>query len=431
MGFDRSGLEAGLSPSQIRTTVCVAGGGPAGMMLGLLFARSGINVIVLEKHADFFRDFRGDTVHPSTLEILEDLGLIEKFFERPHQKLRRMVMRFGGEKLIIGDFTKLKTPYPYIALIPQWDFLDLLAKEAKRYPTFRLIMQAKVTDLIEEDGRICGVRAVTPDQELEIRSELVIGADGRHSTVREAARLLVDEIGAPIDVLWMRISREPTDPSQLYAVFDRGEALVMIDRDQYFQCGFLIEKGSLDRLKEKGLSSFRQRVLHLAPFLENRVEELKSWDDIKLLSVRINRLQQWWRPGLLCIGDSAHAMSPVGGIGINLAIQDAVAAANILTEPILSGTLNVNHFKAVQRRRTLPVVITQKFQEFVQSRIIGQALAAKDHAKAPWFLRVCNRWPLLRRVLAWWIGFGVRPERVQVRQREFIRASRQVSADLR
>lgn len=431
MGHGGSSLETDLPSRQLRTTVCVAGGGPAGMMAGLLFARSGIDVIVLEKHADFFRDFRGDTVHPSTLEILEDLGLIEKFFARPHQKLKRMVTRFGGEKLIIGDFTRLRTPYPYIALIPQWDFLDLLAKEAKTYPSFQLIMQAKVVDLIEENGRICGVRAVTSNGELDIRSELVIGADGRHSVVRELARLEGDEIGSPIDVLWMRISRESTDPNQLYAVFDRGEALVMIDRDEYFQCGFLIEKGSLERIKEKGLESFRQRILDLAPFLENRVEELKSWDDIKLLTVKINRLRKWWRPGLLCIGDSAHAMSPVGGVGINLAIQDAVAAANILTEPLLAGRLSIDHLSAVQKRRTLPVVLTQKFQEFVQSRVIGHVLADEGRTKPPWFLRLFNRWPFLRRILAWWIGFGVRPERVLIPPRGIIRVSPQVSADLR
>ncbi len=428
--MDDGGSERERPVRRLRATVCVAGGGPAGMMAGLLFARAGIDVIVLEKHADFLRDFRGDTVHPSTLEVLEDLGLVERFFERPHQKIKRVRVRFGGETFIVGDFTKLRTRYPYIALIPQWDFLDLLAKEAKTYPSFELLMPAKVTDLIEADGRVRGVRALTSGEELEIRSELVIGADGRHSTVRGRARLLVNEIGAPIDVLWMRLSREPSDPSQLYGIFDRGEALVMIDRGQYFQCGYLIEKGALERIRKKGLPWFQERILSLAPFLGSRVAELKSWDDIKLLNVQINRLRRWWRPGLLCIGDAAHAMSPVGGVGVNLAIQDAVAAANILIDPLLKGELSARHLRAVQKRRTLPVVLTQKFQEIAQRKVIGHALSVQQRAPAPWFFRVLNRWPALRRLPAWWIGFGVRPERVRARRPDFIRASPQVSAGL-
>jgi 2-polyprenyl-6-methoxyphenol hydroxylase-like FAD-dependent oxidoreductase len=316
----------------MRTRCCIAGGGPAGMMLGFLLARMGVDVVVLEKHADFLRDFRGDTIHPSTLEVMYELGIVEDFLRRPHQEVRQLKGQIGNETIAVADFTHLPTHCKFLGLMPQWDFLDFIVEQARRYPSFHLKMQAEVTGLLEEGGRVVGVRARTPEGTLEVRADLTIGADGRHSVVRERAGLSVLNLGAPMDVLWMRVSRQPTDPGQTFGRFDTGRILVFLNREDFWQVAYVIPKGKADEMRQQGLPAFRQELVRLAPFLESRVEELRDWDDIKLLTVAVDRLRRWFRPGLLCIGDAAHAMSPIGGVGINLAIQDAVATANILGE---------------------------------------------------------------------------------------------------
>jgi len=319
--------------STVTTKCCIAGGGPAGMMLGFLLARAGVDVVVLEKHADFFRDFRGDTIHPSTLELMYELGLLDEFLMLPHQKLDRLAVQVGEERVRMIDLTHLPTHCKYIALMPQWDFLNFLAAHGKRYKGFDLRMQADATGLIEEGGRVVGLRARTPDGELTIRADLVVGADGRHSTVRAAAGFKSDDYGAPMDVLWFRLPRKETDETETFGHIEAGAMMIMLNRGDYWQCAFVIPKGGIDRVQADGLDAFRKRVVMMSPFLADRASELRSWDDIKLLTVTVDRLRQWWWPGLLCIGDAAHAMSPIGGVGINLAIQDAVAAANRLAAP--------------------------------------------------------------------------------------------------
>src|SRR5450631_71537 len=306
-------------------------------MLAFLLARMGVDVVVLEKHADFLRDFRGDTIHPSTLEIMHELGILTEFLKRPHQEILELAGQIGNETVTIADFTHLPTYCKFLALMPQWDFLNFITEQARRYPTFRLMMQAEVTDLIEENGAIAGVRANTQDGPLEVRASLTVGADGRRSVVRTRANLEVLDLGAPMDVMWMRISRHPDDPAQTFGHVDRGKILVMLNREDYWQCAFVIPKGAADEVRKKGLESFREEIATLEPFLRDRVQELRDWKDVSLLTVAVDRLSHWSRPGLLCIGDAAHAMSPIGGVGINLAIQDAVAAANILWEPLRSG----------------------------------------------------------------------------------------------
>src|SRR5262245_762981 len=292
------------------------------MMLGFLLARVGVDVVVLEKHSDFLRDFRGDTIHPSTLELMYELGILEDLLRRPHQKVRELGGQIGPEFVTIADFSHLPTHCKFIALMPQWDFLDFLAEHAGRYPAFRLKMETEAIDLLEEDGRIVGVRAKTPDGPLDIRADLTVGADGRHSIVREKAKLQVDELGAPMDVLWFRISRRPDDGEQTLGRIIRGKMMVMLNRDNYWQCAYLIRKGEFDRIKQTEFAAFWSDIVAVAPFLHDRMDELEGWDQIKLLTVKVDRLRQWYRPGLLCIGDAAHAMSPIGGVGINLAIQD-------------------------------------------------------------------------------------------------------------
>ncbi len=319
-------------PTKTVTTACaIAGGGPAGMMLGFLLARAGVDVLVLEKHADFLRDFRGDTIHPSTLQVMAELGLLDEFLKRPHQEVRELSADIGGERVTIADFSHLPTRCPFVAFMPQWDFLNFLAEQAKRYPTFHLKMQAEVTDLIFDGDRVAGLRAKTPQGELAVRADLVVGADGRHSTVRALAGLKVEDKGAPMDVLWLRLSKRKDDGAESLGRIDAGRLFVMLDRGDYWQCAFVIPKGGFDELRRRGLPAFRAAIAELKPSLADRVTELQSWDDVKLLTVTVDRLKRWYRPGLLCIGDAAHAMSPVGGVGINLAIQDAVAAANILS----------------------------------------------------------------------------------------------------
>ncbi|HJT75605.1 MAG TPA: FAD-dependent oxidoreductase [Gemmataceae bacterium] len=400
-------------PTPIQVRCCVAGGGPAGMMLGFLFARAGVGVLVLEKHGDFLRDFRGDTVHPSTLRVMHELGLLDDFLRRPHQEARQLTGYVGGESVVVADFSHLPAPCPFIAFMPQWDFLEFLADHARRYPAFHLRMRATVTDLLEDGDRVVGLRAETPEGPLEVRAALVVGADGRHSTVRARAGLKVQDVGAPMDVLWMRLPRRPGDPDQPAGRFDRGRILVMIDREDYWQCGFVIPKGTLDEIRREGLESFRASIAAIAPFVADRVDELRSWDDIKLLTVVVDRLRTWYRPGLLCIGDAAHAMSPVGGVGINLAVQDAVAAANILAVPLREDRVTINDLRRVQRRRELPTRLTQRFQVFVQDRVIRRVLAGRKQLALPLPVRLLRRFPLLRRLPARLIGMGFRPEHVR------------------
>ncbi len=396
---------------------CIVGGGPAGMMAGLLLARAGVEVLVAEKHKDFLRDFRGDTIHPSTLDILHELKIADLFLKLPHQKARTMGFHVGEEFLPLVDFSQLELRYPFVAFLPQWDFLNFLAREAARFAPFNLIMEAEATDLIEESGRIAGVCIDTPGGKIEIRAELVIAADGRDSVLREKADLQVQKLGAPIDVLWFRLSRKPDDPADFAGYLGAGEALVAIDRGDYWQCGLIIGKGGFDAIRERGLPKFRSEVATLAPFLRGRATELKSWDDVKLLRVAVDRLVQWYRPGFLCIGDAAHAMSPVGGIGINLAIQDAVAASNFIAVPLRDGYMSTEHLRAVQHRRELPTRITQMIQVFVQNRVLRSVLQAQDEARAPWPLRLVTRLPWVRRRIAEFVALGVRPEHVETRAR--------------
>jgi 2-polyprenyl-6-methoxyphenol hydroxylase-like FAD-dependent oxidoreductase len=397
----------------LETTCCIAGGGPAGMMLGFLLARAGVDVVVLEKHADFLRDFRGDTVHPSTLDVIAELGLLDEFLKRPHQEVRELTGVIGGTPVTVADFSHLGTRCKFIALMPQWDFLNFLADHAKRYPPFDLRMQAEVTDLIEEGGAIRGVRATTPDGPLEIRAQLVVGADGRHSVVRERAGFAVQDLGAPIDVLWMRLPRKPDDAGAALGRFEAGHILVMLDRGDYWQCAYVIEKGGFEELKQRGLDALREGIVAVAPMLRDRIDALSDWDQVKLLTVSVDRLRRWHRTGLLCIGDSAHAMSPIGGVGINLAIQDAVATANLLFEPLRARTLVDGDLARVQRRRLLPVRLIQAMQVFVQDRIIRRVLGSKTAVtKLPFPLRLMQRFPALRRIPARVVGVGFRPEHV-------------------
>jgi len=407
------------APETLAVRCCIVGGGPAGMMLGLMLARAGVEVIVLEKHADFFRDFRGDTIHPSTLEVVHELGLLDDFLTRPHQELRLLRGWIGDEMIPVADFSRLPTRCKFIALMPQWDFLDFLTQHARKYPNFRLRMQAEVTDLIEQGGRVAGVRAQTSAGALEVRADLVVGADGRHSTVREKAGLQTIDLGAPMDVLWMRLSQRPRDPKESMGRFDPGHVFVMIDRGDYWQCAFVIPKGGFADVKARGLDAFRAEVARLAPFLRDRVGEIADWDHVKLLTVAVNRVREWYRPGLLCIGDAAHAMSPIGGIGINLAVQDAVAAGNILAEPLRRGPAAVDRLRAVQRRRELPTRITQRAQVIIQNRIIGRVLTTQAKAfPLPLPLRLLRVWPFLRRIPARLVGLGVQPEHVDKHLRE-------------
>ena len=396
----------------IETRCCVAGGGPAGMMLGFLLARAGVDVVVLEKHADFFRDFRGDTVHPSTLEIMYELGLLDAFLKIPHQKVERLSIQVGAERLNIIDLTHLPSHCKYVALMPQWDFLNFLADHGKRYKTFGLHMNTEAVDLIEQNGRIAGVRATTPNGTLSIRADLVVGCDGRHSTIRAKAGLESDDYGAPMDVLWFRISRKDADGVEMFGHIEAGRMMVMLDRGDYWQCAYVIPKGGIDRIKAQGLDAFRQRVVAMTPDFADRIGELKSFDDIKLLTVTVDRLRQWWRPGLICIGDAAHAMSPIGGVGVNLAVQDAVAAANQLAAPLKARTISGDDLRAIEQRRSFPVRATQRLQLTMQNQIIAPALAGTARPKPPLLFKLLNAFPPLRRIPARLLGLGFRPEHV-------------------
>ena len=392
----------------------VAGGGPAGMMLGLLLARAGVNVVVLEKHADFLRDFRGDTIHPSTLELLHELGILEAFLARPHQEARTLTGRVAGEPVMIADFSHLPTRCKFIALMPQWDFLDFIGAEARRFPAFRLIMQAEVTGLLENAGRVSGVTTKTPDGPLDITADLVVGADGRHSVVRERAGLAADDFGAPIDALWMRMSRRPDDPSQILGNIEMGHVFVMLDRGDYWQCAYVIPKDGFTEIQRRGIDAFRHSIAAIVPFLGDRVGELREWGDIKLLTVVVDRLRRWYRPGLLCIGDAAHAMSPIGGVGVNLAVQDAVAAANILSGPLLRGACGESDLARVQKRRELPTRVIQRIQLLAQDLFLKRTLEGRVARKMPWPLKLLQRFPVLRRIPARLVGIGIRPEHIEV-----------------
>jgi len=402
----------GAKARTLSTTCCIVGGGPAGIMLGYLLARAGVEVVVLEKHADFLRDFRGDTIHPSTLQVMEELGLLKDLLRRPHNPVSKLQVQVGDTPITIANFSFLPPDRDFIAMMPQWDFLDFLAAAARHYPSFHLVMQANVTGLIEEGGRVAGVRATTPDGPLDVRARLTVGCDGRHSAVRDKAGLTVEDIGAPIDVFWMRISRLPGDPTSGGRI-GAGSFFAMLDRSDYFQLAYVIPKGSSERVMQAGLPAFRQTVAKALPFLAGRVGELKSWDDVKLLTVTIDRLRKWYRPGLLCIGDAAHAMSPVGGVGINLAIQDAVATANLLWKPLKDGTLSEADLARVQKRREFPVRVTQRFQVLAQNNIVRPVLASTKPPSPNWVLRLIDRWPLLQQLPARLVGVGVRPEHVR------------------
>ena len=401
-------------PETLRTRCCITGGGPAGIMLGFLLARMAVDVIVLEKHADFLRDFRGDTIHPSTLEIMYELGILDEFLKRPHQEVRHLAGQIGSETVTIADFSHLPTHCKFVGLMPQWDFLNFIVEQAKSYPGFHLKMQAEATDLLQENGGVVGVLAKTPSGTLEVRADLTIGADGRHSLVRDRAGLEVLNLGAPMDVLWMRLSRKPTDPGQTLGRFDTGRILVLLNREDYWQVAYVIPKGTADELKQRGLPAFREELARLAPFLRDSVGELTDWDgQIKLLTVAVDRLKQWSRPGLLCIGDAAHAMSPIGGVGINLAIQDAVATANMLGEKLRQGTVNQDALQAVQRRRTFPTRATQRLQLIVQNNAIKRVLSSSKPLSPPWPVKLIGRWPVLQRIPARLLGLGFRPEHVK------------------
>ncbi len=405
----------------LNTRCCIAGGGPAGMMLGLLLARAGVDVLVLEKHADFLRDFRGDTVHPSTLQVMHELGLLDRFLARPHDAVQVLRATIGDSDVAIADFSRIPAHCRFIAMVPQWEFLDFLRDEAEAFSSFGLMQNAEVTGVLQTRGRVTGVAVSTPAGERQVMADLVIGADGRRSVVRQSAGLRVRDLGAPIDVLWMRLPRLPSDGSSTGGRIGRGLFLAMINRGSYWQCAYVIPKGGLEALRARGLQAFHTDLVRLVPAFADRVGQLASWDDIKLLTVTVDRLEQWWRPGLLCLGDAAHAMSPLGGVGINLAIQDAVAAANLLAGPLADAEVSAEALTSllaqVQKRRLLPARITQAVQVAIQNRVLAPVLAGASAGDdtplaVPWPLRLINRFPALLALPAYAVGIGVRPEHV-------------------
>ncbi|MEO6835657.1 MAG: FAD-dependent oxidoreductase [Candidatus Tumulicola sp.] len=397
----------------LRVQACVVGGGPAGMMLGLLLARAGVDVVVLEKHADFLRDFRGDTIHPSTLDVMDELGMLDDFLKQPHQKVTQLAGKLGEATVTVADFTHLPTRCKFLAFMPQWEFLNFLAERARRFPTFALRMRARVDEVLWDGERVAGVRAETPDGPLEVRAGITFAADGRDSIVRDQARLDVVEVGAPMDVLWLRLSKLPDDPHDTFGYIRDGRILALIDRGDYWQCAYVIPKGTLARLQSDGLEAFRQEIRRTVPFIGGRADELLGWEDVRLLIVRVNRLRRWYRPGLLCIGDAAHAMSPIGGVGINLAIQDAVASANILGPRLLHDAVRSQDLHRVQRRREFAAKTTQMLQVLLQQHVIGRVLSSERSPLLNALPAVARHLPFLSRIPARLVGLGLRREHVK------------------
>jgi 2-polyprenyl-6-methoxyphenol hydroxylase-like FAD-dependent oxidoreductase len=398
----------------LKVQCCIAGGGPAGMMLGYLLGRAGVSCVVLEKHADFLRDFRGDTVHPSTLQLMHELDLLQEFLKLPHSEIHVLSVDIGRRSFRVAEFARVPTHCKFIALMPQWDFLNFLARKGQRFTSLRTIMSGQVTDLIEASGRVTGVKADTPDEPLEVSADLVVGCDGRGSTVRAAADLPLHDLGSPIDVLWFRLSKKASDPDQVLGHLGQNSMIVTISRNDYWQCAYVIAKGGIERVHASGLEAFKRAVSDGAPFLSDRLNEIKSFDEVKLLNVSVNRLSTWSRPGVLCIGDAAHAMSPIGGVGINLAIQDAVATANLLAAKLKAGTLRDDDLDGVRRRRLLPVKLIQSGQVAIQNRLLQPIVSGKAQPlKVPWIVKLLDRNAWLRRWPAQIIGIGVRPEHVR------------------
>lgn len=389
------------------------------MMLGYLLARAGVDVVVLEKHTDFLRDFRGDTIHPSTLQVMQELGLLDAFLSRPHDKARRVRVSISGADAVVADFSGLRTACKYIAMMPQWEFLDFLRDHAETWPNFRLLLGAEAVDVVKEGGHIRGVQVETQGDRMAIMADLVIGADGRRSRLRDAAGLRARNLGAPIDVLWMRLPVMPGDPVESGGHVSTGHFLAMIYRGDYWQCAYVIPKGGIEAVQARGLDAFRAEIASVAPWLAGRTQAIRGWDDVKLLSVTVDRLERWWTPGLLCIGDAAHAMSPIGGVGINLAIQDAVASANILAAPLADPGVTAERLTPllaqVERRRLFPTRVTQAAQLAIQNRLLTPVLEGERQGPlgTPWPVRMLNRWPALRVVPAYAVGIGVRPEHVR------------------
>ncbi len=400
--------------ADLSTRCVIAGGGPAGILLGYLLARVGIDIVVLEKWPDFFRDFRGDTIHPSTMEILRELGLLDEFLALPHSEMTRMTLRFGGTEATVADLRQLKGVKPFIAFIPQWDFLTFLAGKARTYRNFRLLMETEATDLIWEDGGAVGVRAAGPDGAFAIRADLVVGADGRHSTMREKGGFLVENLGVPIDVLWFRVKRSGADDKQSLGYLDRGAALVMLDRHDYWQCGLIIEKGKYEEIKAAGLDAFRRKIADLGKLTDAQVAELDSWDKVKFLSITVDHALAWAKDGVVLIGDAAHAMSPLGGVGINYAIQDAVAAANLLVPAFRAGPPPLSVLKGIQARREAPTRKMQRLQVYMQDHALSPLLRTEQKLRVPWFFKLFSWFPPLRRIPAHIIGIGFLPEHVSL-----------------
>jgi 2-polyprenyl-6-methoxyphenol hydroxylase-like FAD-dependent oxidoreductase len=396
----------------LHTQCCIAGGGPAGVMLGYLLARAGVDVIVLEKHADFLRDFRGDTIHPSTLEMLYDLGLLDEFLKLPHQNMPHVDMVIDGQRVEIADFSHLSVHCKYIAFMPQWDFLNFMAAQGKKYPGFHLYQNAEVTGLITTGDKVTGLKVKAPTEDWQVHADLVIGADGRSSTVRRQAGLEVQEFGVPIDVLWLHIPKTQDMTEIALGYFTGDKMMILIDRDEYFQCGYIIPKGKFDDMKARGLEAFRADMISLAPFLAPFVSAITDWSEVQLLTVQINRLKTWYREGLLCIGDAAHAMSPAGGVGINLAIQDAVATANILADALRQNRVTTQLLAQVQQRREMPARRIQSLQVFVHNQIINPMNAQRTARRIMIPMLLFKYLPILRRIPAYYIGMGFRPEHV-------------------
>lgn len=401
-----------METDRVRTRCCIVGGGPAGIMAGYLLARGGVDVVVLEKHGDFLRDFRGDTIHPSTLQLMHELGLLEKFLQRPHSEVASLEGIVGDDEFHMADFSHLPTRCKYIAFMPQWEFLDFLSQEARRFPRFHLRMNARASGLLHSDGVVTGVTGEDTNGPFEISADLVIAADGRSSDIRRAADLQVEDLGAPMDVLWLRLSKQPGDGAATLGRISAGALFIMLDRGDYWQCALVIRKGSAGDVKAKGLDALRGLLARASALPKSRFDEVTGVDDAKLLTVTVDRLTQWAKPGLLCIGDCAHAMSPVGGVGINLAIQDAVAAANILAVPLRAGAVDLATLNKVQARRMFPTRATQALQIAIQKRVIAPTLAATQTPRLPAALKLFNVFPVLRRIPARVIGMGFRPEHI-------------------